>query len=115
VSPLAASRTAKSASSAISPASPPGPGKCGLSRGYVEARSPNPAEAPAINLRYLSDPTDRRAIVGGLRFIRRLFAAPTLARQLRRGNPAGDGGRERRAARLCAPEGLDSLSSDLHL
>ena len=51
-----------------------------LSRGYVEARSPNPAEAPAINLRYLSDPTDRRAMTGGLRFIRRLFAAPAVAR-----------------------------------
>jgi choline dehydrogenase len=51
-----------------------------LSRGYVEARSPNPAGAPAINPRYLSDPTDRRAIIGGLRFVRRLFAAPSLAR-----------------------------------
>ena len=51
-----------------------------LSRGYVEARSPDPAEAPAINPRYLSDPTDRRAMIGGLRFIRRLFAAPALAR-----------------------------------
>jgi choline dehydrogenase len=51
-----------------------------LSRGYVEARSPNPAEAPAINPRYLSDATDRRAIIGGLRFVRRLFAAPALAR-----------------------------------
>ena len=51
-----------------------------LTRGYVEARSPNPAEAPAINPRYLSDPSDRRAVVGGLRFIRRLFAAPALAR-----------------------------------
>jgi choline dehydrogenase len=51
-----------------------------LSRGYVEARSANPAEAPAINPRYLSDPTDRRAIIGGLRFVRRLFAAPSLAR-----------------------------------
>ena len=51
-----------------------------LSRGYVEAKSPNPADAPAINPRYLSDPTDRRAIVGGLRFIRRLFAASALAR-----------------------------------
>jgi choline dehydrogenase len=30
-----------------------------LSRGYVEARLPSPAEAPAINPRYLSDPTDR--------------------------------------------------------
>jgi choline dehydrogenase-like flavoprotein len=50
------------------------------SRGYVEAKSANPREAPAINPRYLSEPTDRRAIVGGLRFLRRLFAAPALAR-----------------------------------
>jgi choline dehydrogenase len=51
-----------------------------LSRGYVEARSADPRESPAINPRYLSDSTDRRAIVGGLRFIRRLFAAPALAK-----------------------------------
>ena len=51
-----------------------------LSRGYVEARSGDPRQAPAINPRYLSDQTDRRAIVGGLRFIRRLFAAPALAK-----------------------------------
>jgi len=51
-----------------------------LSRGYVAAKSPNPAEAPAINPRYLSEDTDRRAIVGGLRFVRRLFAAPALAK-----------------------------------
>jgi choline dehydrogenase len=51
-----------------------------LSRGYVEARSPSPAEAPAINPRYLSEDTDRRAMIGGLRFVRRLFAAPALAK-----------------------------------
>ena len=51
-----------------------------LSRGYVEAKSSEPREAPAINPRYLSEQTDRRAIVGGLRFVRRLFAAPALAR-----------------------------------
>jgi choline dehydrogenase-like flavoprotein len=51
-----------------------------LSRGYVAAKSADPREAPAINPRYLSEQTDRRAIVGGLRFLRRLFAAPALAR-----------------------------------
>jgi choline dehydrogenase len=51
-----------------------------LSRGYVEAKSADPREAPAINPRYLSEQTDRRAIIGGLRFVRRLFAAPALAR-----------------------------------
>ena len=51
-----------------------------LSRGYVLARSPDPSEQPAINPRYLAEDTDRRAMVGGLRFLRRLFAAPALAK-----------------------------------
>jgi choline dehydrogenase len=49
-----------------------------LSRGYVEAKSSRPGEAPAINPRYLSEETDRRAVVAGLRFVRRIFAAPAL-------------------------------------
>jgi choline dehydrogenase len=51
-----------------------------LSRGYVEARSPRPQEQPNINPRYFSDETDCRAAVGGMRWIRRLFAAPALAK-----------------------------------
>jgi choline dehydrogenase len=54
-----------------------------LSRGYVEARSNRPGEAPAINPRYLSEETDRRAIIGGLRFARRMFAAPALGQFVR--------------------------------
>ncbi len=50
------------------------------SRGYVEARSNRPGDAPHINPRYLDDERDRRAAIGGLRFLRRLFAAPALAR-----------------------------------
>jgi choline dehydrogenase len=49
-----------------------------LSRGYVEARSNRPDDPPAINPRYLSEETDRRAVVGGLKMARRLFAAPAL-------------------------------------
>jgi choline dehydrogenase len=49
-----------------------------LSRGYVEARSNRPVDPPAINPRYLSEDTDRRAVVGGLRMARRLFAASPL-------------------------------------
>jgi choline dehydrogenase len=49
-----------------------------LSRGYVEARSNRPGDMPAINPRYLSEEADRRAIIGGLRFARRIFAAPAL-------------------------------------
>src|SRR6478609_2312038 len=51
-----------------------------LSRGYVVARSPDPHDQPAINPRYLAEDADRRAIVGGLKFVRQLFAAPALAK-----------------------------------
>jgi choline dehydrogenase len=38
---------------------------------------------PAINPRYLSDESDRRAIIGGLRFARKLFDAPALKQYVR--------------------------------
>jgi choline dehydrogenase len=50
-----------------------------LSRGYVEAKSNDPHQAPAIKPRYLSDEVDRRCAIGGLRAARKLFAAPALA------------------------------------
>jgi choline dehydrogenase len=50
-----------------------------LSRGYVVARSPDPRDQPAINPRYFAEEADRRAMIGGLRFVRRLFATPPLA------------------------------------
>ncbi|HTT80352.1 MAG TPA: GMC oxidoreductase, partial [Stellaceae bacterium] len=48
------------------------------SRGYVRAKSSDPRAAPEINPRYLTEESDRRAIVGGLKFARRLFNAPPL-------------------------------------
>jgi choline dehydrogenase len=53
-----------------------------LSRGYVLVRSPDPREQPAINPRYLAEDTDRRAMVGGLKFLRQLFAASSLAKYI---------------------------------
>ncbi len=50
-----------------------------LSTGYVEAKTGDPHDAPAINPRYLSHDTDRRAAIGGLRAARRLFQARALA------------------------------------
>jgi choline dehydrogenase len=50
---------------------------------YVEAKSNRPGDMPAINPRYLSEESDRRAFVGGLRLARRLFAAPALQRFVR--------------------------------
>jgi choline dehydrogenase len=60
-----------------------------LSRGYVEAKSNRPGDPPAINPRYLSDEADRRAIIGGLRFARRLFATPPLKNYVREENLPG--------------------------
>jgi choline dehydrogenase len=54
-----------------------------LSRGYVEAKSNRPSDMPAINPRFLSEESDRRAIIGGLRFARRLFDAPALKKFVR--------------------------------
>src|SRR6201999_1405118 len=53
------------------------------------AQSPDPRQQPAINPRYLSDITDQRAIVGGLKFLRRLFAAPALAEHIIEENVPG--------------------------
>jgi choline dehydrogenase len=50
-----------------------------LSRGYVKATSNRPEDMPLINPRYLLDENDRMALLGGLRFARRMFEAPALA------------------------------------
>ena len=62
-----------------------------LSRGYVQVRTPDPHDQPAINPRYLAEDTDQRAIVGGLKFLRRLFAAPALAKHIIGENLPGPG------------------------
>ena len=62
-----------------------------LSRGYVLVGTPDPHDQPAINPRYLAEDTDQRAIVGGLKFLRRLFAAPALAKHIIEENLPGAG------------------------
>jgi len=62
-----------------------------LSRGHVLVRTPDPHDQPAINPRYLAEDTDQRAIVGGLKFLRRLFAAPALAKHIIGENLPGPG------------------------
>ena len=49
------------------------------SRGYVLAKTGDPHDQPAINPRYLTEESDRRAIIGGLKFVREIFHAPALA------------------------------------
>jgi choline dehydrogenase len=50
------------------------------SRGWVRARSSDPSQAPEIQPSYLADPIDQEALVAGMRMVRRIFAAPSLAR-----------------------------------
>jgi choline dehydrogenase len=50
-----------------------------LSRSHVEPKSNRPGDMPAI----LSEEADRRAIIGGLRLARRIFAAPALKQFVR--------------------------------
>ncbi|HEX6999852.1 MAG TPA: GMC family oxidoreductase N-terminal domain-containing protein [Gammaproteobacteria bacterium] len=59
------------------------PSVCNLqptSRGHVRLKSPDPAEAPAITLNYLSTDEDRAVAAAGMRFTRRIMAARALAR-----------------------------------
>jgi choline dehydrogenase len=87
-----------------------------LSRGYVEAKSNRPGDAPAINPRYLSEEADRRAIIG-LCLARRLFCCTGIAALRPRGNPARPSTSPdlRRIARLRAPLRRHLLSRQLHL
>ena len=48
------------------------------SRGSVHIRSRDPREAPAIQANYLTTETDRRCVLGGLKFMRSLAQAPAL-------------------------------------
>ena len=50
------------------------------SRGHVRIKDPDPLQAPAITLNYLSTDEDRRVAVAGLRLTRRIMAARALAR-----------------------------------
>ena len=48
------------------------------SRGRLRIRSTDPAEAPTIEPRYLSDDLDRRTLVAGIRMLREIYAQPSF-------------------------------------
>jgi choline dehydrogenase len=50
------------------------------SRGFVRIKSADPAQAPAIQPRYLSSAFDRDVVVAGLKLLRRIMAAPAMTR-----------------------------------
>jgi choline dehydrogenase len=58
------------------------PSVCNLrptSRGHVRITSKDPLAAPEIRLNYLSTPEDRKVAADGMRYTRRIMAAPALA------------------------------------
>lgn len=50
------------------------------SRGHVRITSKDPFAAPEIKLNYLSTPEDKRVAAEGMRYTRRIMAAPALAK-----------------------------------
>jgi choline dehydrogenase len=50
------------------------------SRGYVEARSADPREQPAINPNYLAEDRDQRTVIAAIRMARDWFNSPALKR-----------------------------------
>lgn len=52
------------------------------SRGFVRIKSNDPAEAPAIQPRYLSDPFDRETVVAGLLLMRGIMNQPAMRRYI---------------------------------
>jgi len=52
------------------------------SRGFVRIKSADPAQAPAIQPRYMSAPHDRDVMVKGMQLLRRVMRQPALARYI---------------------------------
>ncbi len=52
------------------------------SRGTVQIKSADPAAAPAISPRYLSDPFDRDVLLKGIRLMRHVMGQPAIAKYI---------------------------------
>jgi choline dehydrogenase len=50
------------------------------SRGHVRIKSADPAAAPAIAMRYMSDPFDQDVMVAGMKLTRNIMSQPAIAR-----------------------------------
>jgi choline dehydrogenase len=83
------------------------PSVCNLrpsSRGWVRVKSRDAAVYPEIRLNYLSTPDDRRVAVDGMRFTRRIMAAPALAKYQPQEYRPGSEIEEDRALEMAAGE-----------
>ena len=61
------------------------------SRGWLAIRSPDPLEPPAIQPNYLDSPEDVAELLEGVRFLRRIAAAPPMARIVEQELAPGEG------------------------
>jgi choline dehydrogenase len=52
------------------------------SRGTVHIKSADPAAAPAIQMRYISDPFDQEVIIAGMKLTRKIMAQPAITRYI---------------------------------
>jgi choline dehydrogenase len=52
------------------------------SRGYVRIKSADPAAAPAIHMRYMSDPFDQEVTVAGMKLLRKIMTQPAMMRYI---------------------------------
>jgi choline dehydrogenase len=52
------------------------------SRGHVHIKSADPAAAPAIAMRYMSDPFDQEVMVAGMKLTRNIMSQPAIARYI---------------------------------
>ncbi len=52
------------------------------SRGTVHIKSADPAAAPAIQMRYISDPFDQEVIVAGMKLTRKIMSQPAITRYI---------------------------------
>jgi choline dehydrogenase len=52
------------------------------SRGYVAIKSPDPAAAPAIHMRYLTSRFDCDTVIDGMKLLRRIMARPAMRRYI---------------------------------
>ena len=74
------------------PGSAPGPGRCSRCRAVMSRPSRTGPARRRRSTRYLSEETDRRAIIGGLRLARRDFRCTRAEAVRPRREPAGHAG-----------------------
>ena len=86
------------------------------SRGFVRIKSADPAQAPAIQPRYITAQADRDCMVAGMKLLRRMMGQPAIMRYIDEELAFGPKmTSDDDYARVRAPEGHDRVPPDLDL